>query len=95
MNLKINSNSKEKNKEYKDLVPEVNGNQNSAPKRKAPATKNSQDQKQMRFENNMNNRNYSQNKPEYSTPLRYGNTYKSTGSYRQRVGNQQKKGVKD
>ena len=84
---------KEKNKEYKDLVPEVTGKQNFAPKRKAPASSNSQDQKQMRFENNKSNRNYSHNKPEYSTPLKYGNNYKSTGSYGQRFGNQQKKGV--
>ena len=83
---------KEKNKEYKDLIPEVSVKQSLAPKRKATYTTNTHEQKQMRFDNSRNYRSYGQNRPEYSAP-RYGNRYKSAGTYGQRFSNQQNKGV--
>ena len=84
---------KEKNKEFKDLVPEIK--QDSLPlKRKSNYPTNARDQKQSRFDNGRNNRSFSQNRSEYSTQLRYRNDYKSTsGSYGQKFQSHQKKGV--
>ena len=95
--LGIDSKSKlrertEKNKDHKDLIPDVSVKQSLAPKRKATFTTNIHKQKQMRFDNNRKYRSYGQNRPEYSTP-RKGNSYKSAGCNGQRFSNQQKKGV--
>ena len=87
MILRTNSKErKEKNKKYKDLIPEVSVKQDLAPKQKATFSTNTHEQKQMRFHNNRNYRSYGQNRPEYSAP-RYGNSYKSAGSYGQRFNN--------
>ena len=89
---------KEKNKEFKDLVPEFK--RDSYPlKRKNNFSTNVRDQEQPRFDNPRNNINLCQNRSEFSTPLqygpgRYGSDYKpSTGSYGQKFQGQQKKGV--
>ena len=71
---------KEKNEEFKDLVPEISGKKESPCfKRKSSSQSGSWDSKHMRFDNERNNRNYGQNtcRTEYSTPLRYDN--KCTG----------------
>lgn len=83
---------KEKNKEFKDLVPEIK--RDSFPtKRKANYTPGARDQKQARFDNSKA-RTFTPNRTDYSTPLRYGNDYKTTtGSYGQKFQGQQKKGV--
>lgn len=84
---------KEKNKEFKDLVPEIKRDLNPL-KRKSSYPTNARDQKQSRFDNSRNNRNFTQNRSEYSTPLHYGNNYKSnSGSYGQKFRSHQKKGV--
>ncbi|MCW4343718.1 MAG: hypothetical protein N0E48_10205 [Candidatus Thiodiazotropha endolucinida] len=82
---------KEKNKEFKDLVPEISGKKETPSfKRKSSTQLGSWDSKHMRYENERNNRNYGQNRTEYNTPLRYGNNYRSS-SYGQRSSSQQKK----
>ena len=94
-NLKINpKKGKRKMKNLRIWSQKFLGNVISPPSRgKSSSTPNAGDQKHMRYDNNKNNRNYGQNKTEYSIPLRYGNNYKSTGSYGQRFDGQQKKGV--
>ena len=83
---------KEKNKEFKDLVPEISGKKETPSfKRKSTSQAGSWYSKHMRFDNERSNRNYGQNRIEYSTSLRYGNNYRSSSFYGQRSNSQQKK----
>ena len=78
---------KEKNKEFKELVPEISGRRDFSAnlKRKAPST--SFESKQMRYDNPKTSRPYSQRRSNFSSP-RYN--YRNGGSY-QKTANQQDK----
>ena len=79
---------KEKNKEYKDLVPEIGRRDyQSSLKRKAQSTNNNDNPKQRRFDNSRSGGNYNQNRSDYNP--RYNN--KSSGSSYSKFSGQQKK----
>ena len=80
---------KEKNKEFKELVPEIFGRRDFSAnlKRKAPST--SFESKQMGYDNPKTSRPYSQRRSDFSSP-RYN--YRNGGSY-QKTANQQNKSL--